>query len=379
MGILQDVEEAITRRQVTKIDGQPQDRDIAKLQRELTEIAASFPTSNGGGSHGHIGMLMDDTAYQAISTGGMPFVIPTNPGSYPANVDPDPVIREGQIADHKLELKEFETYLGVASGLRLKIQEAIDEEWLEGIRHEQLGFAHLTPMQMLDHIILGGAILDYMDVEELTSNLMEPWDTSENPATRFARDDTYERQLIKARFPNQQALRLAIIQASARKSGEYDLFLREFDARPANQRTFAHFRPLFVNEFAKRNKHKDTARSAGFGIANTATTKSNAPEGVDIGMALATVAEILQENQNQQFEKMLALFTTALKTLPGNTEPSKQPIAPLPNSTQRQTYPQCPHCKLKHMNPEKCWELEANAASRPANWKPAAERRKKST
>jgi hypothetical protein len=79
MGTQQDVEEAITCRQVMKIDGQPQDRDIAKLQRELTEIAASFPTSNGGGSHSHIGRLMDDTAYKAISTNGMPFVIPTNP------------------------------------------------------------------------------------------------------------------------------------------------------------------------------------------------------------------------------------------------------------------------------------------------------------
>ena len=95
MGTQQDVEEAISRHHVTKIDGQPQDRDIAKLHCKLTKIAASFPTSNGQGSHGHVGMSMDDTAYQAISTNGMPVVIPTNPGAYPANVDPDPVIQEG--------------------------------------------------------------------------------------------------------------------------------------------------------------------------------------------------------------------------------------------------------------------------------------------
>ena len=94
-------------------------------------------------------------------------------------------------------------------------------------------------MQMIDHIILGGAIFNYMDVEELTFNLIEPWNTSENTATRFARDDTYERQLTKAKFTDQQALGLAIIQASAQKSGEYEAFLCEFDATPANQHTFA--------------------------------------------------------------------------------------------------------------------------------------------
>ena len=104
MGTQQDIEEAISRRHVTKIDGQPQDEDVSKLLRELTEIAASFPTSNGGGSHGHIGMLMDNAEYQTISTGGQPFVVPTNPGAYPVHVDPnDAVARERQIADHKLE------------------------------------------------------------------------------------------------------------------------------------------------------------------------------------------------------------------------------------------------------------------------------------
>ena len=375
MGTQQEIEEAISRRHVTKIDGQPQDEDVSKLARELTEIAASFPTSNGGGSHGHIGMLMTDTEYQAISTGGQPFVIPTNPGAYPVHVDPnDAVQRERQIADHKLERKEFETYLGVASGLRAKIQEAVDEEWLEGIRHEQLGFTHLTPMQLMDHIYQGGAVLDYMDVEELTKHLMEPWDGTENPATRFARDDKYERQLIKAGLPDQQALRLALAQGFARKSGEYEALLREFEAKAAADRTFANFRPGFIAEFAKRSKHKDTARSVGFGIANAATTAP--PEESEAMLALATIAQVLQEGQNKQMQELMAQFTAALKDLPGSTAPAP---APQPKPPRVQTYPTCPHCQKKHLKPESCWELEANAALRPANWKPVAERNKRST
>eukprot|EP00804_Cyclotella_cryptica_P001029 CCRYP_008341-RA/>CCRYP_008341-RA protein AED:0.47 eAED:0.46 QI:0/0/0/1/0/0/2/0/90 len=35
---------------------------------------------------------------------------------------------------------------------------------------------------------------------------------------------------------------------------------------------------------------------------------------------------------------------------------------------QRATTP-CPHCNKKHLKPKKCWELEANQASRPKDWK----------
>ena len=41
------------------------------------------------------------------------FVIPTNPGPYPANVDPDTVVHERQIAEHKAEVAEYDTYQGV--------------------------------------------------------------------------------------------------------------------------------------------------------------------------------------------------------------------------------------------------------------------------
>eukprot|EP00804_Cyclotella_cryptica_P023556 CCRYP_018914-RA/>CCRYP_018914-RA protein AED:0.41 eAED:0.42 QI:0/0/0/1/0/0/2/0/281 len=246
MGYKQDAEEQIKAFQITWIHGQPTDEDIDKLVNELTKCAATIPTTNGGGSHGHMGMLIEDAEYRTFSANGEPFTIPTNPGQ------------------HKLEVKEFETYLGVANGLWKKIREAIDPEWLESIRHTSMGFAHLTPKQMIDHLLLGGAVLDYMDVSELNDKLTEPWDGIENPATKFARDDIIERQLIKAGLHNQQPLRLALILARVKSTGEYDNAVREWDNKTAADKTFANFRPFITIEFTKRNKSQDTAKNAGF-------------------------------------------------------------------------------------------------------------------
>jgi hypothetical protein len=238
----------------------------------MTEMLASVPTTNGGGSHGHIGMIIEDTEYRTFSTGNQPFVIPTNPGPYPTTVDPDPATRERQVAEHKAEKEEFETYLGVLNAARQHIIRAVDPEWLEAIQSPTLGFTHLTLQQIIDHLCDAGGDLDYMDVSELIAELTKPWEVSEHPATRYARDDKYERQLIKAGLPDQQALRLSLVQAAFKATGEYDAQLREFDARPRVDRTFTNFRTFIVSEYAKRAKGtRSTVKSVGFGIANAAT------------------------------------------------------------------------------------------------------------
>jgi hypothetical protein len=209
-----------------------------------------------------------------------------------------------------MEVKEFETYLGVANALRKKIREAIDPEWLESIRHTSMGFLHLTPMQMIEHLRLGGAVLDYMvDVSELNDKLTEPWDGVKNPATKFARKDIIERQLIKAGLPNQQPLRLALMLARIKSMGKYDNAVREWDNKPAADKTFANFRPFITLEITKRNKSQDTAKNAGFGIANSATTLQQQQlqqlqmnQAAETALAYATLAESMKDSHKESME-----------------------------------------------------------------------------
>jgi hypothetical protein len=60
MGIKQDTEDSLKDFEFTKIDGQPSDEDISTLIKELTNAASSISTTNGGGQHGYIGMIIPD-------------------------------------------------------------------------------------------------------------------------------------------------------------------------------------------------------------------------------------------------------------------------------------------------------------------------------
>ncbi len=58
-------------------------------------------------------MVINEAEYITFFNGGARFLVPRNPGPYPATVDLNKVISECQIAEHKAECIEYETYLGI--------------------------------------------------------------------------------------------------------------------------------------------------------------------------------------------------------------------------------------------------------------------------
>ena len=384
MTIRLDIEAKLKEKHVTKIDGQPTLEDVRALDREIAAIVSEIETTNGGGNHGHLGMIMSDTDYVRISTGGTKWTVPTNPGSYPSGIDDTTPTheRERLVAEHKVKVIEFETYRGVLTGTRELIIGAVDEEWNEPLRDARLGFTNVTPLELLEHITRIAGELDYFDETKCLNSLLTPWEPTENPATYFARNDKIEKQLTEAGYGDQSKLRLAIALTSFKSSGEYDAALREWDQRTAADKTFKDFRKIIVDEFTKHERrNKSTAKSVKFGIANQATEEARLREAEQADAATYAIAEALQSAQQKQLEAMQAaqakqtenmmeMFKTMMKTMGSN--------APLPTTTPAPTNPprrdKCPACGFRHAKPAECWELEANKSKRPANWKPAAER-----
>jgi hypothetical protein len=86
-------------------------------------------------------------------------------------------------------------------------------------------------------------------------------------------------------------------------------------------------------------------------------------------MVIAEVADVLQAQNEQQMKNMMSMFKKLLTSM----QSSGTPVAVVPPKTPTDCQPRmgCPHCNKKHRNHEKCWELNANKASRSENWKSA--------
>ncbi|KAL7490338.1 hypothetical protein ACHAW6_016161, partial [Cyclotella cf. meneghiniana] len=154
---------------ITKIKGQPTYEDLNLLTKDLTKASGSVTAQNKGGEHGHVGMVVEETKYITFTRNAEKFVVPTNPGPYPTHVNVGPVIQECQIAKHKAKVVEYETYLGVKNYLCRIIVKAVNHEWHAEVESKPMGFNHLSPKALLNHLQNVGESLNHMDMTELIS------------------------------------------------------------------------------------------------------------------------------------------------------------------------------------------------------------------
>ncbi len=101
-------------------------------------------------------------------------------------------------AEHKKQIKVFETFAGVGMGLKDLILKAIDEDYLLEIKHEHLGFLNITATQMLTHLCNHGGVVDFVDITALMVECDAPWNVAEVTTIYFNQVEKAMKQLAKA-------------------------------------------------------------------------------------------------------------------------------------------------------------------------------------
>ena len=376
----QETRKAVAEFTVTKIQGQPTTKDIDRLDEELTAIASSFPSELGGGAHGHAGLIKSVADY-AVFAPATPFVVPANPGHYPAG--PIPAVQRVQReAEHKALIVQFQTCTGVAKGLKDLILQAVDEDFLLELRDEGVAYLNVTPFQMLTHLRDRWGSMDYVDITALLAECDSPWNAAEVPMKYFNRVDKARRQLARANVQVDERAMMAKALKCFKDAGDFDPAIREWEARPMPAQTYANLKVLMCTEFAKLNRQDaTTARATGHASVHNVVEE----------MAQATeelVAE-LTERQGKQVEALIKSNNDAIAKLTaailGNKPTPSAPSASTSNSEaaakaaakkaaweeKKKKATTCPHCDRVHPNRthEQCWELPANASKRPAEWK----------
>ena len=370
MGVRADIREEVRKETVTKINGQPTHHDLTILEKELIAILANIPTTLGGGNHGHAGILMDPARYLVIA--GVPFNNPVNPGNYPANIAGNAAagVRARAEAEHKEEVREYETFQGVMQATKDIIMEAVDHEYLLEIEDEILGFLNQTPTDMLTHLRNRGGALDFADTKTLLAERDGEWDPSEVPQLYFNRVEKAIQGLTRAGITSDLNERRDMALYYLKASGEFDAAVREWENRPADQKTWQNIKTFISAEHAKENKqNKLTAKNF---KANLIEEQAEATEEL-----IAT----LTEKHTQQIETLIKSTTEAMKeimTLIKNEikEPNSQSKEDKKSKREEKRKrfndaPICKHCGKKHpaKKEDECWELDKNKDSRPSNWK----------
>ena len=112
---------------------------------------------------------------------GTVFLPPTNPGIHPVMPDPAPTaaIFSELVRTHKHEIRLFKKYHAVHWACKKFISQLIPDKYYKSLSSKIIGFAKVTCLQILTHIITEYAELEDDDIQEIDS---------ENEGTDIRRD-----------------------------------------------------------------------------------------------------------------------------------------------------------------------------------------------
>ena len=375
MGLRADIRDEVRKETATKIHGQPTDHDVTLLEKELIAIAATIPSTLGGGNHGHAGLIVEPAKYLTM-TGGTAFIQPGNPGIYPAGLAPNAAAgtRAREEAEHKELIAQYEIHKGVEQALKDIIIQAVDEDYLLEIEDETLGFLNETPRNMIIHLRNRGGALDFADTKTLLTERDQEWDASEIPTIYFNRVEKAMQQLTRAGITSDLKERTDMALYYLKSTGEYDAAVREWEAKPVAIRTWANIKLFMSAEYAKENKqNKQTAKQM---KANAIKEQAEATEELIANLTEAHTRQIeaLIKANTEAMKEMMSLVKDKTITPINPTNQTSEEKKKKREEKQKKflNAPICKHCGKKHPSKkeDECWELDKNAASRPASWKP---------
>jgi len=200
----------------------------------------------------------------------------------------------------------------------------VDNEYLSEIEHDTLGFLNQTPRQMIEHLLTRGGALDFADTKDLLAS----------------------KELV------------------------FDPAIREWEAKPAADKTWVNIKTFISAEYAKENKQNKL--SAKHFKANAMMEQAEATE---------ELIANLTEAHTRQMEALVKTTTEAMKEMMLLMKENKTPTPKATDEEKKKKHddkkkkyndaPVCKHCGKKHPSKaeDECWELEKNKDSRPATWK----------
>jgi hypothetical protein len=97
-------------------------------------------------------------------------------------------------AQHKEQVNQFHTFVGVWMGLKDLVLKSIDKDYLLEIKQERVAFLNVAA-QMLTHLRNRWRVVDFVDITALMAEYDAPWSVDEVPTLYFNRVEKAMKQL----------------------------------------------------------------------------------------------------------------------------------------------------------------------------------------
>jgi hypothetical protein len=151
------------------VQGKPDYQTIHAIRKLLQVNSRAIDTHLGGGTVGHLGLIVLDASYAMIApatdVGPTLWVSPTAPGRAPANTDGTSAHISAARHIWEEEVQTYRTYTSAQQALKKQIINVFEPMYLDVLNDDMVGFAKISARDMLDHLFTTYGNITVVDLQ----------------------------------------------------------------------------------------------------------------------------------------------------------------------------------------------------------------------
>jgi hypothetical protein len=247
----------------------PSHVSLLVLQRELNSNAMSVHSYAGGGRHGHLALTVTPLRYSVLVPTNTPFIAPTAPTVDPTitNNATGPQISEA-IRNHQEQIRVFQRYHDTDRALLRALLEATPSTYIEALADPDVGFANVTTLDVLTHLLTTYGALTAADRDANLIRMQAAWSPPQPIEALFKQLDDGNRLATSANEPiaSTQLARMGLHLLV--KTGLFPDGCREWRMKPDADQTWPQFKIHFARQDRDRQEIAATTTGTFSGTVN---------------------------------------------------------------------------------------------------------------
>lgn len=273
---------------LTKINGKPTNSSLKLLNRELYNNARAIASVQGGGQHGHLGLILNDAEYLALT--GTSFILPVHPGNAP-NLPPNATGNQITEANrlYNAQLHELAVANVFRSAVKQQILEAIDHEYLAKIEDPDYGFADVTIPAMLAHLHKRYGKITRAELETNRASIQTCWNIDEPIERLWIRLAEIQRLAEEGNDKIHDNTLIELTLDMFETTGVFGTAHEAWRVKADVDKTKENFIDHFDSAYAERNRQLKL-KQCGYHGFNAATANLNQNDNIALAAATPTPA-----------------------------------------------------------------------------------------
>jgi hypothetical protein len=283
------------------VQGEPDYQTIHATRKFLQANSRAIDTHLGGGTLGHLGLIISDASYARIAptTDGAPtlWTSPESPGRSPANTDGTAAHISAARHVWEEDVQMYQTFTSVQHALKKQIISVFEPTYLDILNDNMVDYANISSRDKVDHLFDTYGNITAVDLEINFENMRRTWDPQQPVESLFKQIQDFADYSEAGGVIIGDSQQINIGYAKIFSTGHFMSACRRWNEKQTTDKTWPQFKSHFA---AAHRQHKqmqgESAATAGYHSANAAVGQTEdqmaeATIGALANLATATAAD----------------------------------------------------------------------------------------